>query len=156
MKRISLFLILLVISLSGFSQLISDSIAGKSVDITLKAKYHAIIISLIPDKGSAEAINYINQVRQAQGSNTTYDTSLLVTTTVSYRMVANMYYQIGCQSERLMASDNLAIKNALIPQLYNATYMDLLQVISAITSKNGEETEIIRKTGEYFIMSINP
>lgn len=154
MKRIQLLLILLGLSLSGYSQLISDSIAGKMVDITLKAKYHAIIISLMPDKGSAEAYNYINQVRKAQGNNTVYDTSLMVTTTVSYRMVANMYYQIGSQPERLMASDNHIIEAELKTQLETPDYFDLLMVLGTITDKNGQETEGIRKAGENFIMSI--
>lgn len=148
------FLLLLIIgyATTAQAQFVPDSIAQKQVSISLKGKYHAYIYSLMPDKGSADAINYVNQVRAA--FDTTYDTAKMVTVVVSYSMVAQMYFTIGSQQERLSATDNAEIKDALIPQLYTPEYMDLLQIISAIGTLNRSATEQIRTIGINYIMAI--
>lgn len=153
MKKI-IFSVFLLCSISGFSQMMPDSIANKQVSITLKMKYHAYIIALMPNRASGEAFKYINQIVAAVSGNTV-DTSISVTVTVPYRMVAGMYLTIGSHQERLTATDNIAIKTALFTQLSaNPVYADLLQVIQSIAIQNAVETEQIRTQGKNFILSI--
>jgi hypothetical protein len=152
MKKLIFSLFAVSLFFSSQAQFVPDSIAKKQVSISLKGKYHAFIYSLMPDKGSSDAINYVNQVRAA--FDTTFDTAKVITVVVSYAMVAQMYFTIGSQQERLSATDNAEIKDALIPQLYVPQYMDLLQIISDIGTINHNETEVIRNEGINKIMSI--
>lgn len=119
------------------------------IQITLKAKYHAYIISLMPDKGDVSKINYILQVRKAI---TDYNPEQEIAVTVEPELVKSMYLIIGSQQERLAAADNREIKEALIPQLM--AHPELLQIIQDITNANAAQTEQLRQTGVDFIMSI--
>lgn len=141
-----------IATLSNAQSFLPDSIAAKQVTLSFKGKHLAFIYALMPDKGSVDAINFVNQVRAAY--DTSFDTARVVTVTVSYSMVANMYFTIGSQQERLAAVDNAEIKDALIPQLYTPQYMDLLQAISSIADLNKTETENLRNTGINKIMAI--
>lgn len=120
------------------------------IQITLKAKYHAYIISLMPDKGDVSKINYILQIRKAITGD--YDPEQDITVTVDAELVKSMYLIIGSQQERLAAADNREIKNALVPQLVD--HPELLQTIVDITNDNAAQTEQLRQTGVDFIMSI--
>jgi hypothetical protein len=120
------------------------------IQITLKAKYHAYIISLMPDKGDVQKINYLLQVRN--GITGSYDAEQDITVNVDEELVKNMYLIIGSQQERLAAADNREIKEALIPQLM--AHPELLQAIIDTTAANAAQTEQLRQTGVDFIMSI--
>lgn len=120
------------------------------IQITLKAKYHAYIVSLMPDRGDVAKINYLLQVRAAI---ITYDGEQDISVTVPEDLVTSMYKIIGSQQERLAAADNAEIKQALIPQLMGNA--DLLQTIQGITADNANQTEALRQSGVDFIMSIN-
>jgi hypothetical protein len=120
------------------------------IQITLKAKYHAYIISLMPDKGDVSKINYLLQVRKAITA--AYDAEQDIAVNVDEELVKSMYLIIGSQQERLAAADNREIKAALIPQLM--AHPELLQAIIDMTNANAAQTEQLRQTGVDFIMSI--
>lgn len=154
MKKLVFIISFLIVGfLSKAQQLIPDSIAQKPVTIQLKGKHLSFIWSLLPSKGTTEATNLVIQIRR-QVTGASFDTAQLFTVTVSYAMVANVYFTIGSQQERLSADDNAEMKAALIPQLYVPQYMDLLQAISNIGALNKAQTEAIRKEGINQIMAI--
>lgn len=149
---------------AGAQNLIPDSIAGKAITVSFKGKYHGLIYHLMPDKGKAEAINYVNQlvaeaarenVRDSAGK-LVFDTAHVFSVVVSYRMVTEVFYNLGSQQERLTASDNADLKEILIGQLSTAQYYDLLQAIMALNDENHRQTEALRTAGINEIMSINP
>lgn len=119
--------------------------------ITLKAKYHALIIAFMPDRGEVSRINYINQVAAAVDE--VFDPEEDITVQVEPELVVSTFRIMGYQAERLVASDNNAIKLALLPQLED--HPELLQEIVDIVDTNANETEVIRQRGIDFIMSIN-
>jgi hypothetical protein len=118
------------------------------VTIILKAKHHALIISLLQDKSTVDALNYINQV--AKAVTTGYNPESDISVTVTEDLVKYCYRTIGAVSERLVAADNRDIKTALLPQLSG----ELLQSIIDITTSNAADTETIRNVGVQFIQSI--
>lgn len=153
-KILAAFTICLLFFCSNLhAQLVPDSIAAKQITLSFKGKYHALLYKLMPDRGQAEAINYVNQVRKAVGNNE-FDTAQVMTVTVSYRLVADMYYNLGTQQERLTAQDNADLKDILINTLNTPEYMDLLQAIMAINDSNHLQTEALRSEGIKDIMSI--
>jgi hypothetical protein len=119
------------------------------IAITLKAKYHAYITALMPDRGTVEKINYLLQVRN---SITDYNPDQLITVNVSEDLVRSMYLTIGSQQERLAAADNSEIKEALLPQLQ--ANPDLFNAIVSITMENAAQTEELRTSGVNFLLSI--
>lgn len=122
------------------------------VTITLKAKHHAYITSLMPDRGGVEKINYLLQVRR--GITGEYNPEQDIIVTVQEDLITSLYVIIGSQQERLAAADNRAIQQALIPQLM--AHPELLQQIQEITMRNAEQTEQLRSVGVNFIMSLIP
>lgn len=122
------------------------------VQITLKAKFHSLIIALMPDRAQPAAINYINQVRRAIVG--AYDGEQDITVQVEELLVQGLYKIIGSQQERLVSADNKAIKEALVPQLMGNEA--LLNAIITTTADNAAETEVIRQAGVDFILSILP
>ncbi|MFL5786732.1 MAG: hypothetical protein ACJ748_01655 [Flavisolibacter sp.] len=155
MKKILLSVFTILFFTASYAQFVPDSIVNKQIDITLKGKHHGFIYALMPDKGSVEARNYANQLAKFKKPDNSFDTAQLMTVTVSYSMVASMYFIIGSQQERLASVDNAEIKDALIPQLMVPQYLDLLQAIMAIGDKNKAETETIRTNGINQIIATN-
>lgn len=122
------------------------------VEITLKAKFHAFIIALTPDRGAIPFINYMIQVRAALVDNV-YDPEQDISVSVEEGLVKDLYVTIGSQQERLTAADNAQIKNALIQQL-SISNVELLQALADITNNNAEQTEFLRQGGVDLIKSI--
>lgn len=154
MKRI-FFLSSLFASLLASAQQMPDSIAGKTATLSFKGKYHALIYELMPDRGSADAINYVNQLR-SQVAGSTFDTAQLFTVATPYRMVWATVNNLGIQQERLTASDNAELKDCLLKQLSVPAYLDLLQVLGYYFKKSSDDTEAIRAEGIKKIMAVNP
>lgn len=144
MKKILIILSLLV-SVNGFSQ--SDT---AHINVTLKSKYHAWIISLMPGKGEIEKVKYMNQV--ANQLALPVDTAQLITVSVTVQLVKDMYLVIGSQQERLAADYNEQIKQALVPVLMS--YPDLLTGIMAIGQQNANETNILVNYGFDYLKAI--
>jgi hypothetical protein len=121
------------------------------IQITLKAKYHALIIAMIQGWEDVSKINYLNQVAEAVGE--TFDPEQEITVNVEESLIEYCYMTLGSHSERLVAADNREIKAALLPQL--ADNPDLLQKIIDITTENANQTEELRQVGIDRILQIN-
>lgn len=140
-------ILLLFLSVSFFSYSQADT---SHVDITLKSKHHAWVISLMPNKGEVESIKYINQV--ASQLSLPIDTAQQITVSVQVNLVKNLYLVIGSQQERLATTYNNEIKDALLPQLM--TYPDLLAGIMIIAERNATETNVLVNYGFDYLKAI--
>lgn len=165
MKSVFLSLLVLLFSFSSFAQAhVPDSIASKEITLNFEGKYHALIYKLMPNKGTADGINYVNQLVKAVAiankrdsvGKLVFDTAQVMSTVVSYSMVANTFYTMGSYPERLTASDNTALKEILIGELSKPQYFELYKIIAEIIGKNAEETELLRSAGIAEIMAIKP
>jgi hypothetical protein len=134
------------------AQNIADSIANKPATVQMIAKHHAFIYSLLQDKGTTDAINYVNQVRSALESEN-FDSLKMISITVPYSMIVKFYNVLGTIQERLSYQENHDIMSELLPQLNS--YPDLLQFINTLDLKNRTETEALRASGINSIMSIH-
>jgi hypothetical protein len=123
------------------------------ITITLKAKFHALIISLMGDRGNPRKVNYINQVRRAIGQ-AGYDPEQDISVTVDPSLVTELYEVMGTQEERMVNGDNTSIKAALIPQLQ--AHPEVLQAVGLLAQGNAQLTEQKRQSGIEYIMSIEP
>jgi hypothetical protein len=151
MKTASLFFLSLIATIASFAQ--TDS---TQIDITLKVKHHGFLVGFMPDKSGKDFIRYMNQVsEQVQFDPITKrpkDTAQMVTVTVATRFVENLYFEIGCQDERLTASNNREIQALLMDQLKKRP--KLLQNIGAITMNSANETDQKVNEGFEFLFTI--
>lgn len=144
MKKLFLF-VSLFFSLACTAQ--SDT---TTIEVTLKARHHAWVVSLMPDRGAIEKTKYSNQVANALV--VPVDTAQLITVTVSYGLIKELYLGIGSQQERLAADYNNEIKEVLVPQLAN--YPELIQAIINISLQNASETNILVNSGFDYLKAI--
>jgi biopolymer transport protein ExbD len=125
------------------------------ITISLKAKHHAFIVSLMPSKQLPDEIRYLNQVSQAitlDASGNVADTAQMITVTVSCDLVKRLYLVIGSQQERISSVFNAEIKEALFPQLYARP--QLLSDIYSIAMQNAQETGTLVQAGFDFLKAI--
>jgi hypothetical protein len=121
------------------------------VTVTLKAKYHAYIISFLSDRGAPQKINYFNQFRSQ--IDTGYNPDQVISATVPSSLVVEIYNVLGSQQERYTTTYNNEIKTLLIPQIYS--YRWLINTIQQIGLQNAMVTERkIIDDGVKFIMQI--
>lgn len=136
--------------------------------ITLSARFHALLVALMPSRGEAEEINYLVQVRQGLGVAAQqpedyegplpflmFDPEKLITVSVTPRLVERLYLVMGSQQERLVAHDNKLIQQALILQLMaNPDYHPVLAGLQEITEANARQTEELRFAGYSFLNNL--
>lgn len=138
MKRIT-FLSSLVL----FANVVLAQSDTTHIDITLKSKYHAYIISLMSGRADIDKIRYPLQV--AEQLTLPIDTAQLITVNVTVGLIKSLYNEIGEQPERYTTNYNEEIKIALIPQIMG--YPDLLNALMTIAAQNAAKTEQIVASG---------
>jgi hypothetical protein len=152
MKTIIAFFALWMMFKSTPLQAQTDS---TQIQITLKARHHAFIISLMPSKQRVDEIRYVTQVAQqitVNASGNIQDTAQLITVTVSCDLVKRLYLTIGSQQERIATVYNAEIKAALFPQLFARP--KLLGDIAAIAGNNTQETDSMVNLGFQFLKQL--
>lgn len=156
MKKFLFILSFSIASIVSFAQFQfpNDSIANKEVTISLQGKYHGLIYELMQDRGTSDAINYVNQLAKYKKADNSFDTSEVMPITVKYRMIPMVYLLLGSNQERLTATDNAEMKLLLKDQLSQPLdangvpiYLDLLMVIKSIDDENIRQRELIRQAG---------
>jgi hypothetical protein len=115
---------------------------------------HEYIISLIPDKGNPDKINYFNEVRSQTDSTDTVNHN--ITVTVPFGMVVEIYKLLGNQREILTTEINASLKQILFTQLmqnpgYNGWTLRSIQVINEEAKK---QLQAIIDNGRRFILSL--
>jgi hypothetical protein len=122
------------------------------LQITLNAVHHAFIIAFLPQaaRGEKDVFKYISQV--ANNYDPAQDNAQPITVNTTPSMVANLFFIMGQQQERLTTNLNNEIKEALIPQVAGSA--ETMQLLTAIMQKNAEETQAVINAGFDFIKEI--
>lgn len=120
------------------------------MEITLSAKQFAFIIAFMPDRGQLERFKLINQIarqlddQQGEGQ--------LITVDVPPKVIADVYYIMGQQPQRLTGALNNELKAQLLGQIQgNAEALALLQ---QITQRNAAELGQVIAAGFDFLQQI--
>jgi len=126
------------------------------MNIKLKAKHHALIIALLPDKARVDILNYMYQVAKQVKAQIEQlgelDPEHEIAVDVPESLITYCFGVIGSFPENLVAADNREIKEALMPQIMD--HPELLQQITGIVSQNGSQTELRRNQGYEFLKAI--
>jgi hypothetical protein len=116
--------------------------------IDLSENKHMYLIGAMASIETADAYNYIKQVKTAYNP---ADTSKAITVTVSSQLVVNLYQLMTVKAEGVTAVYNNDIKMALMPQITNPWLGTQLYQIAA---ENARQLNLILARGKNFIESI--
>jgi len=160
MKRFFFSLLLSLVGLVSFAQFESDSIARKELDIPfITGADHSLIWKLLRDRNTPDAINYLNQLlpqRVTVNGKRVIDTAKLMPVRVSYAFVLTVYNDLGSYQEKITATDNADLKEALLNYLHSVTdsitgepvHLPLLLALKVVNDANTAHTEILRQAGK--------